>query len=257
MKILRYQTEADGPIVWGWQTGRRVGPILGSPFEQFRREEATIPLEDIVLLAPVQPGKIICVGRNYAAHAAELNNDIPDVPMLFLKPPGTVIGPGESIQLPPQSTQVEHEAELALVIGTKGRWIKPEDVDEYIFGYTAANDVTARDLQSRDGQWTRSKGFDTFCPLGPWIETEFNPADAMITCSVNGQMRQMGSTRDMVFTIRKLVAFISSIMTLDPGDVILSGTPAGVGPLHDGDEVAIEIEGLGVLTNPVRSDSRE
>ena len=209
MKILRYQTEADGPVHWGWHTEGRVGPLEGSPFEPFRREEADLSLEAVRLLPPVQPGKIIAVGRNYAAHAAELQNEVPDVPLLFLKPPGSVIGPGETVLLPPQSTQVEHEAELALVIGTRGRWIKPEEVDEHILGYTIANDVTARDLQQKDQQWTRSKGFDTFCPLGPWLETEFDPADAMITCLVNGQMRQMGSTRDMVFTIRKLVAFIS------------------------------------------------
>jgi len=256
MNILRFRTHPDEEARWGWHTDGRVGAVDGSPFEQFRREEAAIPIEDVELLPPVQPGKIICVGRNYPSHAAEMQRDVPDIPLLFLKPPGSVIGPGAPIRLPPQSKQVEHEAELALVIGMRGRWIKPEHVNEHIFGYTIANDVTARDLQRIDSQWTRSKGFDTFCPLGPWIETEFDPADAMITCTVSGQMRQMGSTRDMVFTTRKLVAFISSVMTLEPGDVILSGTPAGVGPLHEGDEVRIEIENLGVLTNPVRTETR-
>jgi len=143
---------------------------------------------------------------------------------------------------------------LAIILGHQGRWISPSEAHEYILGYTIANDVTARDLQRRDGQWARGKGFDTFCPLGPWIETDFDPADAVITCNVNGQMRQMGSTRDMVFTTRQLVAFISSVMTIEPGDIILTGTPAGVGPLEDGDEVAVEIEGLGKLLNPVRKD---
>jgi 2-keto-4-pentenoate hydratase/2-oxohepta-3-ene-1,7-dioic acid hydratase in catechol pathway len=154
-----------------------------------------------------------------------------------------------------QSQQVEHEAELAVVIGDGGRWIAAEEADRHILGYTVANDVTARDLQRADGQWTRGKGFDTFCPLGPWIETEFQPADALITCSVNGHMRQMASTRDMVFPVRQLIAYISSIMTLHAGDVILTGTPSGVGLLADGDEVTVEIENLGRLTNPVRSEA--
>jgi len=182
---------------------------------------------------------------------------VPELPLLFLKPPSSVIGPGEPILLPPQSENVEHEAELALVIGRGGRWIRPEKAADHILGYTAANDVTARDLQRRDGQWTRGKGFDTFCPIGPWIETDLDPADALITCYVSGQMRQMGSTRDMLFPVLILVAFISSVMTLNAGDVILTGTPAGVGPLHDGDEVTVEVEGIGELTNPVRSEKRQ
>ena len=230
-----------------------MGILDGKPFEEFRREEATLSLDSVQLLAPITPGKIVCVGRNYVAHAAEHDAEVPDLPLLFLKPPTAVIGPGEAIVLPPQSDQVEHEAELAIVVAQQGRWIRPEDAAEYILGYTAANDVTARDLQMRDGQWTRGKGFDTFCPLGPWIETELDPSDALITCSVNGQMRQMASTRDMVFTVPQLIAFVSSIMTLMPGDLILTGTPAGVGPLVDGDEVAVDIEGLGTLRNPVRS----
>jgi 2-keto-4-pentenoate hydratase/2-oxohepta-3-ene-1,7-dioic acid hydratase in catechol pathway len=178
------------------------------------------------------------------------------MPLIFLKPPSAVIGPGEEILLPPQSKHVEHEAELAVVISQHARWIRPEEVTQHVLGFTAANDITARDLQFSDDQWTRGKGFDTFCPLGPWIETEFDPADALITCTVNGQMRQMASTRDMVFTVPHIVAFISSVMTLEPGDVVLTGTPAGVGPLVDGDEVTVEIEGLGALTNPVKTDLR-
>ncbi len=253
MRILRYRTHAQSQPTWGWLTEDRVGILEGSPFGEFRREEAILPLEEVQVLAPVQPSKIVCVGRNYAAHAAEHEAEVPSLPLLFLKPPSAVLNAGETIQLPPQSEQVEHEAELAAVVGRRGRWIPPEEAQDYLLGYTIANDVTARDLQQSDGQWTRGKGFDTFCPLGPWIETELDPADVLLTCSVNGQMRQMGSTRDMVFPVARLVAFISAVMTLEPGDVILTGTPAGVGPLLDGDEVSVEIEGIGVLTNPVRA----
>ncbi len=179
---------------------------------------------------------------------------MPDLPLLFLKPPSAVIGPEDTVRLPPQSGSVEHEGELAVVIGKRGRWITIDEAPDYILGYTAANDVTARDLQRRDSQWTRGKGFDTFCPLGPWIDTDLDPADALITCSVNGQLRQMGSTRDLVFPVYELVAFTSSIMTLEPGDVILTGTPSGVGPLVEGDEVTVEIDGIGSLTNRVRAE---
>jgi len=250
MRWVRYATP-EGPQ-WGWVHEGRVGALRGTPFGEYERQEPTLPLEEVRLLAPVQPGKIVCVGRNYAAHAKEHNAEVPEVPLIFLKPPSAVIGPEETILLPPQSQQVEHEAELAVVIGKRGRWIAPEEAHEYILGYTIANDVTARDLQRRDGQWTRGKGFDTFCPLGPWIDTDFDPADALITCKVNGDLRQMGSTRDMVFSVRQLIAFISSVMTLEPGDVILTGTPAGVAPLREGDIVEVSIEGLGTLRNPVR-----
>jgi 2-keto-4-pentenoate hydratase/2-oxohepta-3-ene-1,7-dioic acid hydratase in catechol pathway len=175
---------------------------------------------------------------------------------MFLKPPSSVINPEEVIVLPPQSQQVEHEAELVVVIGKRGANIIPEDARKHIFGYTIGNDVTARDLQKSDGQWTRAKGFDTFCPLGPWIDSDFDPSDAIITCKVNGQPRQMGSTRDMVFNVNILVAFISSVMTLEAGDIIFTGTPAGVGPLNDGDSVTVEIEGLGMLRNSVSKSGK-
>jgi 2-keto-4-pentenoate hydratase/2-oxohepta-3-ene-1,7-dioic acid hydratase in catechol pathway len=228
--------------------------LEGSPFAEFRRIEATQPLDKVRLLAPVLPGKILCVGRNYVAHAKEHEAEVPEVPLIFLKPPTSIIGQQASILVPPQSQQVEHEAELAVVIGKRGRWISPEDALGHILGYTAANDVTARDLQFRDEQWTRGKGFDTFCPVGPWIETEFDPADALITCHVNGEMRQMASTRDMVFNVRQLIAFTSSVMTLEPGDLLLTGTPAGVGPLNPGDTVTVTIEGIGQLSNPVAAE---
>lgn len=256
MKILRFRRKPDSPARWGWLSGDNIGLIEGSPFAEFRRGEASLSLDKVEILPPVEPSKIVCVGRNYVAHAAELENEVPDLPLLFLKPPSAVVGPGAEIVLPPQSENVQHEAELAIVICQRGRWISPGDIPEYILGYTVANDVTARDLQYADGQWARGKGFDTFLPLGPWIETELDPADVMITCQVNGQLRQMASTRDMVFPTTQIVGFVSSIMTLEAGDVILTGTPAGVGPLIDGDEVSVEIEGIGTLTNPVRAASR-
>jgi 2-keto-4-pentenoate hydratase/2-oxohepta-3-ene-1,7-dioic acid hydratase in catechol pathway len=253
VRLVRFRKNQRTQPAWGWVDGGRVGPLDGHPFHEYRRREAELPLEGVILLPPVTPTKIVCLGRNYAAHAAEHGADVPEIPLIFLKPPSSVIGPGETIRLPPQSERVEHEAELAVVIGRQARWVPPAQSEDVILGYTIANDVTARDLQTRDGQWTRAKGFDTFCPLGPWIETRLDPSDVVVTCSVNGQMRQMASTRDLVFPVPQLVAFISSVMTLEAGDLILTGTPAGVGPLLDGDEVTVEIEGLGTLTNPVRA----
>jgi 2-keto-4-pentenoate hydratase/2-oxohepta-3-ene-1,7-dioic acid hydratase in catechol pathway len=250
MKFIRYQSGVNLPR-FGWIHGDMVGPVEGTPYGEYRRLEADIPLERVRLLAPLIPGKIICVGRNYVEHAREHGAEVPEVPIIFLKPPSAVIGPGDEIILPPQSQQVDHEAELAVVIGRTGRWIQPDESAKYILGYTVANDVTARDLQHKDGQWTRGKGFDTFCPLGPWIETEFDPADALITCRVNGELRQMTSSREMVFNINHLTAFISSVMTLNPGDIILTGTPAGVGPLKKGDSVEVSIDGIGNLVNSV------
>ncbi|MEA2007862.1 MAG: fumarylacetoacetate hydrolase family protein [Chloroflexota bacterium] len=252
MRLICYQTSDQEKHV-GWILDDKVGPIRGDILDEYQREEATIPLDQVRLLSPVRPSKIIAVARNYAAHAAEHNAEVPEMPVLFFKPPSAVIGPGEVIRIPPQTQQMEHESELAVVIGKAGRWIDLDEADNHILGYTIANDVTARDLQRSDLLWTRAKGFDTFAPLGPWIETDFDPTDAMITCHVNGVMRQMASTRDMTFTIKKIIAFISSVMTLYPGDVILTGTPEGVGPLEDGDEVAITIEGIGTLTNPVKA----
>ncbi len=250
MRFIRYRTGSDAPR-YGWVYEDKIGPIEGVPFGDFRRLDAELPMYMARLLAPVQPGKIICVGRTYAEHAREQNVEVPEIPLLFLKPPSAVIAPGENIVLPPQSRQVEHEGELAVVIGKTGRWIQAEHALEYVLGYTAANDVTARDLQRRDGQWTRGKGFDTFCPLGPWIETELDPTDVLVQTRVNGEMRQMASTREMMFTVEQLIAFISSVMTLQPGDVILTGTPAGIGPLLAGDVVEVTVEGVGSLSNTV------
>jgi len=256
MRFVRYQI-GQGEPRFGWVYEDRVGSLEGTPFGEFRRMEAEIPLESVRLLAPVLPGKIVCVGRNYEEHAKELNNPVPDIPLLFLKPPSAVIATGEKIVLPPQSRQVDHEGELVVVIGKRGRWIPPERALEHVFGYTIANDVTARDLQRRDVQFTRGKGFDTFCPLGPWIETEFDLTDALVTCRVNNEMRQMASTREMIFSVPQLIAFISSVMTLEVGDIILTGTPAGVGPLTASDVVEVSIEGIGTLRNPVVMEDTE
>lgn len=253
MQIVRYKAET-GNVEFGWVYEGKVGSIEGSPFTEYRRQVAETPIEDVQLLPPIVPSKIICVGRNYVAHAEEHDAEVPQIPLLFLKPPSAVIGPGEKIILPPQSQRVDHEAELVVVISKRSRWIQTDEAFDYVLGYTIGNDVTARDLQMRDGQWTRGKGFDTFCPVGPWVETEFDPADALVSCHVNGEMRQMASTRDMVFSVRQLITFASSVMTLEPGDLLFTGTPAGVSPLSPGDTVMVSIEGIGELTNPVISE---
>ena len=250
MRIVRFQHNQEPPK-YGWLTEDMVGEIQGDIFGSYKRKAAKMPLSQVSLLPPSQPTKILCVGRNYVDHAKELGNPVPQMPLIFMKPPSSVIGTGDTILLPPQSSQVEHEGELVAVIGRRARNILAENAAEFIFGYTVGNDITARDLQRTDGQWTRAKGFDTFCSFGPWIDTDFDPSDAVITSRVNGQMRQMASTRDMIFTVRVLIAFISSVMTLEPGDLIFTGTPAGVGALEAGDVVDVEIEGLGKLSNPV------
>jgi 2-keto-4-pentenoate hydratase/2-oxohepta-3-ene-1,7-dioic acid hydratase in catechol pathway len=254
MRIVRYQTQDGKKPKYGWLLGDKVGEISGNVFGRYRRNEAETPLADVKLFAPSEPSKIICVGRNYVEHAKELGNEVPKVPLIFLKPPSSIINPNDAVLLPPQSIQVEHEGELVVVIGKRGRHVTAANAKRHILGYTIGNDVTARDLQRTDDQWTRAKGFDTFCPFGPWIDTDFDPADSVVTCRVNGQMRQMASTRDMVFNVGTLIAYISSVMTLEPGDLIFTGTPAGVGELKNGDEVVVEIEGLGVLRNPVRKE---
>lgn len=214
--------------------------------------EGTLPLEEVKLLAPVAPSKIVCVGRNYREHAAELGNKMPDEPLLFLKAPSAVIASGDRIELPAASQQVEHEGELGVVIGRVTRKLSENDNPlDYVFGYTCVNDVTARDLQRRDVQFTRGKSFDTFCPVGPWIETELDPANAAVTTRLNGEMKQQGNTADMAFPVAFLIRYISEIMTLYPGDLIATGTPAGVSRMKPGDTVAVEVAGIGVLENPV------
>jgi len=256
MQIIRYSQHNQG-AQFGWILDDKVGPLSEHPFGPYRRMDAVTPLINVKLHTPVLPGKIIAIGRNYPEHAKEQDVEVPETPLIFLKPSSSIIGFGDKIILPPQSKRVEYEAELAVVIGRRGRWINISEIEDFILGYTIANDVTARDLQRNDGQWTRAKGFDTFCPLGPWVETELDVSDVLITNRVNGEIRQMASTRELVFNIPQLIVYISSIMTLNPGDLILTGTPAGVGKLEDGDEIEIEIEGIGILKNSVVKDFRQ
>lgn len=237
--------------------GLTVAEVEGHPFGRITFSGARWALSDVRLLSPILPSKVVCVGRNYAEHAAEHGTEVPKEPLLFLKPSTSVIGPRDAIRLPALSKQVEHEAELAVVIGAPGaRRADRAAAQRAIFGYTCANDVTARDLQRMDGQWTRAKGFDSFCPIGPWITTGLDVTDLEIRCEVGSdpeemEVRQLGRTRDMVFDVPALVSYVSHVMTLLPGDVILTGTPAGVSPLADGDTVTVRIEGVGELTNPV------
>ncbi len=252
MKFIRYQ-DSQQQVRTGWLQEDMVGPVEGDIYGTFQRKECNIPLKKVKLLPPVLPSKILGVGRNYAEHARELGNNVPTEPVIFLKPPSSLIADRDSIILPAASHQVEFEGELAIVIGKRMRAVSPGDVRQGILGYTIANDVTARDLQKSDAQWTRAKGFDTFCPLGPWVETTVEPFDLIISTHVNGILRQMSSTKDMIFPIYELVSYISRIMTLEAGDVVLTGTPAGVGELQAGDTVKVTVEGIGELINVVIS----
>jgi len=250
MRLVRYRL--DGNIDYGAIVEQVVHRLESGPWGRLRPGPAVAALAEVTLLAPCEPTKIVAVGRNYAAHAAEHGSKVPSEPLIFLKPPSAVIGPGDSIVYPGSlSQQVEHEAELVVVVGRQARHVPRAKAHSVVLGYTCGNDVTARDLQSSDGQWARAKGFDTFCPLGPWIETEIDTSDLAVRCLVNGQVRQDGSTRDMVFPVEELIAHVSAFMTLEPGDVILTGTPEGVSPLLPGDQVTVEIEGIGALQNQV------
>jgi 2-keto-4-pentenoate hydratase/2-oxohepta-3-ene-1,7-dioic acid hydratase in catechol pathway len=232
----------------------QVHELNNAPWIELSRGSATYPLANVKLVAPVTPTKIVCVGRNYAAHAAELGNEIPKEPMIFLKPPSSIVGPGDAIVLPKYSQRVEHEGELAIVIGKTCSHLGDNDNPlSYVFGYTCANDVTARDLQKSDVQFTRAKGFDTFCPVGPHIETDLDPANVIVETRVNDDLRQSGSTSLMIYPCAFLVRWISRMMTLFPGDVISTGTPAGVGPLLPKDIVEVSVTGIGVLRNPVHA----
>ena len=255
MRFVRYQESGDPTTRYGWIYGDLVGEIEGDIFGEFRRLEAGTPLYTVHLLPPVVPGKIIAVEWNYLDQTREFNRTLSEFPSIFFKPPSSVIGMNDPIILPVVSKRVEQECELAVVIGKTTRSVLPEHAFDCIFGYTIANDVTARDLQMSDETWTRAKGFDSFCPLGPVVETEFEPADALLTCRVNGELRQMASTRDMLFPVQNLVAFVSSIMTLYPGDVILTGTPVGSALLSPGDVVESQIDGIGQLINPVQAQA--
>ncbi|MGX1972453.1 fumarylacetoacetate hydrolase family protein [Streptomyces kronopolitis] len=253
MRIARFSI--DGNVGFGVVEGDELDVIKGHPFAEFERSGQKVPLDKVRLLPPVLPNKVVAIGRNYAEHAAELGNTVPDVPVTFFKPSTSVIGPGDPIGYPSFSQEVHHEAELAVVIGRMCREVPRERAKDVILGYTCANDITARDVQQREAQWARAKGFDGSCPLGPWVETGLDPADIAaglaVQCTVNGEQRQLGRTSDMVRPVEDLIVHITEAMTLLPGDVILTGTPAGVGPLNVGDEVAVTIEGIGTLTNKV------
>jgi len=233
--------------------GDTAAELGGPPIGELRFTGNRVPLAEARLLAPVLPSKVVCVGRNYVEHAAELGNEVPAEPLLFLKPSTAVIGPEDPIRKPAICERLDHEGELAVVVGGLVRGVSEDEAQDAILGYTCGNDVTARDLQSRDGQWTRAKGFDTFCPLGPWIETDLEAIGLDIECRVNDQVRQRGNTKDLTFTPASLVSYVSRIMTLLPGDVIMTGTPAGVGPMEPGDRVEVEIGGIGILANPVQA----
>jgi 2-keto-4-pentenoate hydratase/2-oxohepta-3-ene-1,7-dioic acid hydratase in catechol pathway len=255
MKLCRISNERLGEPRFALIDGSNVFPMVadylpGQPLPQV--QEAALNIAEVKLLAPVVPSKIVCVGRNYLEHAAELGNKMPEEPLLFLKPSSAIIAHDDAIELPKASQQVEHEGELGVVIGRTARKLaESENPLDYVFGYTCVNDVTARDLQRKDVQFTRGKSFDTFCPVGPWIVTDIDPTNATVTTRVNGEVKQKGNTSDMAFPVAFLIRYISAIMTLYPGDLIATGTPAGVSKMKHGDEVEIEVGGIGVLRNRV------
>ena len=258
MRIVRFTPGPDAglgqdPLFGILEDDATISIISGDPiYSGIQKTAATIELNKVRLLAPIIPrSKVVCIGKNYADHAAEMGGVVPEEPIIFLKPNTSVIGPNDTIVWPEMSERVDHEAELAIVIGRICKDVPVERVNDVIFGYTLANDVTCRELQKKDGQWTRAKGFDTFCPLGPWIETDFVPGTQRITTTLNGEIKQDASLSDMIFKVPEIINFVSGVMTLLPGDVIITGTPAGIGPMPDKSTVAVSIEGLGQLTNKV------
>ena len=253
--VLRENSSSLAPQpFYGILEEETVKEITASPWTAWSRCSRSWPLSSVRLLAPVDPRKIVCVGRNYVAHAAEFGNEVPKQPLIFLKPSTSVIGPDDSIVLPQYSQRVEHEGELALIVGRRCSQLSDgDDPLAYLTGYSCLNDVTARDLQKSDVQFTRAKGFDTFCPNGPWIESKLDPGDLLVETRENGALRQSARTSLMVYSPSFLVRWISRMMTLEPGDIIATGTPAGVGPLMDGDSVEVHVEGVGVLRNPVHA----
>jgi len=243
---------SSGVPLYGILDDYQVREISGAPWADWSQSSGVWPLATVRCVAPVVPSKIVCIGRNYAAHAAELGNEVPKEPLMFLKPPSSIVGPDEPIVLTSYSQRVEHEGELAIVIGRRCSHLRDsDDALSYVLGYTCLNDVTARDIQKSDVQFTRGKGFDTFCPVGPHIETNIDPTDVLVETRVNGAVRQSGNTSLMIYPCAFLVRWISSMMTLYPGDVIATGTPAGVGPLAASDVVEVSVAGIGVLRNPV------
>jgi 2-keto-4-pentenoate hydratase/2-oxohepta-3-ene-1,7-dioic acid hydratase in catechol pathway len=245
MRIAKLRTKT-GPR-FARIDGSRARGLDGAPWDGGGETGESWEWSDADLLCPVSPSKILCVGRNYAAHAREMGNDVPAEPLLFLKPPSALLGPGGVVLLPRESTRVEHEAELAIVLGARVKGVARDAARANVLGYVCACDVTARDLQRKDVQFTRAKGFDTFCPVGPWIDTDIDPGNLRIRCRVNGETRQDGSTSDMIFDVATIVAYASRMMTLEPGDVLLTGTPDGTGAIAHGDKLEVDIEGVGVL----------
>jgi 2-keto-4-pentenoate hydratase/2-oxohepta-3-ene-1,7-dioic acid hydratase in catechol pathway len=249
MRIVRYQDGVSTP--WGVVEEGTVRQMEGDPFGHFRLVSKTKRVEEVRLLSPCLPSKVVAVGLNYRDHAEELKFKLPEEPLLFLKPSTSVIGPKEAIVYPTLADRVDYEAELAVVMGKVAKAVSVERAADYILGYTCLNDVTARNLQTKDGQWTRAKGFDTFAPLGPWIETEIDPSHLEISSYLNGERRQHSNTAQLIFGPLQLVSFISQIMTLLPGDVIATGTPSGIGPMAIGDRIDVVIEGIGTLSNTI------
>jgi 2-keto-4-pentenoate hydratase/2-oxohepta-3-ene-1,7-dioic acid hydratase in catechol pathway len=250
VKIIRF--EYNKKVYWGaLNKDSKINVLKDEPYQKIIRTSHALSLNKVKLLAPATPSKIILVGLNYKRHASELNMEIPKEPIIFLKPTTALTNPGENIKYPKMSKRVDYEGELAIVIRKKARNIKIKDVKKYILGYTCLNDVTARDIQHKDAQWSRAKSFDTFCPLGPLVETSLNPCDLRIRTYLNGKVKQDSSTRDFIFTIDRVVSFVSKVMTLLPGDIISTGTPSGVGPMKKNDIIEVEIEGIGKLTNRV------
>ena len=250
MRLVRFL--AQGRAAYGILRDDEITELAGEGYALPAVGRTVHRLADVRLLAPCQPTKVVAVGLNYRDHARELSMPVPEEPILFLKPPTSVIGPGETIIRPGMSSQVDHEAELGIVIRDRTSRIEDREARQHILGYTCANDVTARDLQKRDGQWTRAKSFDTFCPVGPWIETDLAPDDLLVESYLNGARKQSSRTSQFIFGIDRLVSFISHVMTLEPGDLIITGTPAGIGPMQVGDEIEVRIEGIGSLTNTVQ-----
>jgi 2-keto-4-pentenoate hydratase/2-oxohepta-3-ene-1,7-dioic acid hydratase in catechol pathway len=249
MRIVRYSH--DGQMSFGVLEGETIAAITPHPFAPFEYSGERLAPDEVRLLAPVLPTKVVAVGKNYADHAKEMGDDVPEEPIIFLKPSTSVVGPGDPIIYPAGVDRVDFEGELAVIVGKMARRLDEANALQVVLGFTCANDVTARNLQASDGQWTRAKGFDTFCPLGPWIETDLDSSDLAVRTLVNDEQRQSSRTSMLVTSVARLLTFISEVMTLLPGDVILTGTPAGIGPLTPGDRVAVEIEGIGVLTNRV------
>ncbi len=250
MRLCR--VEVGGIPRWGVIEGELVTPLADPPWDGVRKIGGAMPLATARLLPPCEPSKVVAVGLNYRAHAAEMGKELPEEPLLFLKAPSSLLAPGGTVALPRQSSRVEHEGELALVIGKAAAKVKASDALDHVAGYTCLDDVTARDIQRREKVYARAKGFDTFCPVGPWLETEVADPQALgLRLRVNGSLRQEGSTSDMIFPVAEVIAFISHVMTLLPGDLVTTGTPPGVGPLAPGDSVEVEIEGIGTLRHSV------